>query len=153
MSDRTADELAIRNLIARFALLADRGGDLTEYLSYLTEDMIWEYSEETRKQTAPDQPGLRLVGKAAIKADRERMRASAFQGPATKTYHLNTTLAVRFLADDRAEAESYWVYVDAKAQGGPAIRRIGHYLDTFQRTADGWKYAHRIVTPSEYLPA
>ena len=153
MSDRTADELAIRNLIARFALLADRGGDLTDYLACLAEDAIWEYSEETRKHASPDQPGLRLVGKAAIEADRKRMRASAFQGPATKTYHLNTTLEVRFLNDDEAEAESYWVYVDAKAQGGPAIRRIGHYLDRFRRTAAGWQYTLRSVTPSEYLPA
>jgi 3-phenylpropionate/cinnamic acid dioxygenase small subunit len=146
-----ADEMAIRNLVARLAHLADGGSTLEEYLTHFTEDAIWEYSEETRALAGPDAPNMRLVGVTAIEADRRRLRGAAFQGPRSKTYHLNTTLEVRLLGDGAAEAQSYWLFV--AAEGAPQIRRVGHYQDRFRRTEAGWKLAHRIVTPADYTPA
>jgi ketosteroid isomerase-like protein len=143
---RLADESEIRSLTARLAHLADFAADLTEYLSLFTEDGVWEYSEASRAQVTAPREGLSVKGRAAIAADRGRLRADRFQGPGTKTYHVNTTLAVRVLSDTAAETESYWLFVDAK--GEPKLSRIGHYHDTWRRTADGWKLAHRVVTPA-----
>jgi hypothetical protein len=141
---RLADELEIRNLVARLALLADRAPALDEYLALFTEDAVWEFSAESRA-LVPPRDGLRVEGRAAIGADRVRLRGKGTQGPGTNTYHINTTLAVRVLDDDAAEAESYWMLMDGK--GEPKITRIGHYHDSFRRTPEGWKLARREVTP------
>jgi hypothetical protein len=143
---RLADEAEIRNLTARLAHLADFASDLTEYLSLFTEDGVWEYSEASRAQVKGPREGLSVKGRAAIAADRGRLRAEKFQGPGTKTYHVNTTLAVRVTGETTAEAESYWLFVDAKAE--PKLSRIGHYHDTWRKTPQGWKLAHRVVTPA-----
>ena len=144
--DKLADEFEIRNLVARLAHLADRAPDLEEYLDCFTEDAIWEVSPESlAKITAPvSRP--HLVGRAAIEADRLHVREIKHQGPGAETFHANTTLAVRVGDDGTAEAESYWLFIDAKFE--PAIKRIGHYHDRFQRTDNGWRLARRVVTPS-----
>ncbi len=59
---------------------------------------------------------------------------------------MNTTLLVRVDGSDTAEAESYWLFV-SDTTGEPVIRSIGHYHDTFRRTADGWKMSHRKISP------
>jgi hypothetical protein len=144
---KLADEFEIRNLVARLAHLADLAPNLDEYLTLFTEDGIWEYSEASRAQVATPREGLRVVGRAAIAADRGRLRAEKFQGRGTTTYHVNTTLAVRVHDDGTAESESYWIFVDGKGDT-PKVSKIGHYHDTYRRTPEGWKLAHRVVTPS-----
>jgi hypothetical protein len=137
---RLADELEIRNLVARLPHLADGSEDLDEYLSCFTEDAVWEFPG--------DGDGLshaRNVGRQAIAADRQERRDDKFQGPGTHTRHVNTTLLVRVGDDDTAEAESYWLFI-GDTIGQPAIRSMGHYLDRFQRTEAGWKYTSRQIT-------
>lgn len=143
---RLADEAEVRNLVARLAHLADLAPNFDDYLACFTEDAIWEYSEATRAKVTDGRPGLRVVGVAAIAADRGRLRAEKFQGPGTNTFHVNTTLAVRVLSETEAEAQSYWLFVSG--DGEPQVRKIGHYHDTFRRTPQGWKLAHRVVTPN-----
>jgi 3-phenylpropionate/cinnamic acid dioxygenase small subunit len=135
-----ADEMAIRNLIAGLAHLADMG-DLDDYLTSFTEDAVWEFPGDDRE-------GLnhsRTEGHKAIRADREERRANRFQGPGTHTRHVNTTLAVRVLDHEHAEAESYWLFV-TDTTGEPKVSSIGHYFDRFVRTDDGWKFASRQIT-------
>jgi len=143
---RLADESEIRNLVARLAHLADFAPVLDEYLGYFTEDAVWEYSEASRAMVTDGRPGLRVEGRAAIAADRQRLRGVGFQGPGTNTFHVNTTLAVRVVGEDEAEAESYWLFVSG--QDPPQVQKIGRYRDRFRRTAGGWKLAHREVTPN-----
>lgn len=143
---RLADEADIRNLVARLAHLADLAPTLDAYLACFTEDAIWEYSEAARATVADERPGLRVVGVAAIAADRGRLRDEKFQGPGANTFHVNTTLAVRVLSETEAEAESYWLFVSGDSE--PQVRKIGHYHDRFRRTAQGWKLAHRVVSPN-----
>jgi 3-phenylpropionate/cinnamic acid dioxygenase small subunit len=136
---RTADELAIRNLIGRVALLADTTPDLDEYLGLFTEDAVWDFPGDPTQQLPPS----RTVGHAAILADRRERRGTGFQGPGTHTRHLVTVLAVE-PDGDSASADSYWMYL-TKTNSAPSITSMGQYRDSFLRTADGWRLAHRQI--------
>ena len=72
---RVADELEIRNLLARLAQLAD-GGDLDDYVSLFAEDAVWEGYGPARR------------GKADILAGATERRAAGGQGPGTHSYHI-----------------------------------------------------------------
>jgi hypothetical protein len=140
------DESAIRNLVARLAHMADLHGDLSEYYSLWTEDGIYDVRNPVGWKPG-DRPYAKTVaGRAALKKDRDMLRSTGFQGPGTDVWHLNTTLAVRLLDENTAEAESYWVVVHGRDK--PFILRLGHYHDSFRRTAQGWKIACRVVTPN-----
>jgi hypothetical protein len=143
---KLADEMEIRNLVARLAHLADRAPTLDEYLPCFTADAVWEYSTGAPSGHPHGRSG-RFAGRAEIEQDRRRLRAENFQGPGSKTFHVNTTLAVQVHDDGTAEAQSYWLFVDGK--GEPQIRRIGHYHDHFRRTPEGWRLTHRIVSPAD----
>jgi ketosteroid isomerase-like protein len=128
-----ADELAIRNIIARLAQLADMG-DLADYLTLWTEDASWEM---------PGAPARK--GHADILQGAQERRASGTQGPGTATRHVVTTLAVQLGGGDTATGDSYFLYV-ADTTTSPRLGRIGHYHDTFRRTGGGWKMARRQIT-------
>ncbi|MDA8044437.1 MAG: nuclear transport factor 2 family protein [Actinomycetota bacterium] len=140
---RLEDELAIRNLVARLAHLADAGDLEADYLPLFTEDAEWCFPGSADAEAEP----ATVRGLEAIRADRVARRASGFQGPGSHTRHVNTTLAVRVDGSDRAEAESYWMFVGDTRSPAPQLRGIGHYSDEFRRTSDGWKLARRTITP------
>jgi hypothetical protein len=140
---RIADELEIRNLVARLAHAADRGDLERDYLPLLTDDVLWEFPGGAD----PGAEAATIKGHEAVLADRNRRRASGFQGPGTNTRHLNTTLAVRVDGSDTAEAESYWLFVSDTGTSDAKVRSLGHYYDTFRRTSDGWRLASRRITP------
>jgi ketosteroid isomerase-like protein len=144
---RISAEIAIRNLIAYVAQYADSAPDLDSYLNLFTDDAVWEFADSAKASADPRRDDLRLEGREAIRQDRERLRAVGFIGPGINTYHLNTTLAVRVLDDENAEATSYFMYIDG-TQTPAVVEFVGTYTDTFVREADGWKLKHRIVTPN-----
>lgn len=132
MSDSVADELAIRNVLALVARHAD-DGPLSTYGALFTEEARWEMLG------APVR-----VGRAAIVGAGAERRAAGVTGPGSGSRHLVGTISVRVDGDD-AVAESYWqFYVDTATS--PTLRSMGHYLDTFRRTADGWRLDHRRIT-------
>jgi 3-phenylpropionate/cinnamic acid dioxygenase small subunit len=139
--EQLADEMEIRNLVARLAHLADMAESLDAYLACFTEDAVWSFPGDDRDGLSES----RTEGHEAIKADRLSRRADRFQGPGTHTRHVNTTLAVRVHDHETAEAESYWLFV-TDTTGEPQVRSIGHYLDRFVRTDEGWKFASRQIT-------
>jgi hypothetical protein len=141
---RVADELEIRNLVARIFLLADQEADLDPYLDCFTEDAVWEArgKDDTMTRIADAHVGNRLVGRDALRADREHVRRSGHQGPGSRTYHVSTTLEVRVDDAETAEAESHWLFL-RREEGGPKLLSVGSYLDRFVRTERGWKLAHR----------
>jgi hypothetical protein len=138
-----ADELEIRNLVARLAHVADMGDLESEYLPLFVEDAVWEFPGSADENAE----AARVTGHAEILADRRQRRGDGFQGPGTNTRHVNTTLLVRVDGSDTAHAESYWLFIGDTNTAEPKLRGIGHYEDTFRRTPDGWKMANRKIRP------
>lgn len=131
MSDHpVADELAIRNLIARLAFCADNPdvADLDDYLRCFTEDAVW------------DMAGQVATGHTQIYAGAKARRENA----TVRGRHFVSMTWVE-LADDTATAESYFQFVNSSVKP-PVLAMVGHYQDRFARTAEGWKLAHRVIT-------
>ncbi len=125
------DERQIRGLIARLAHLADYG-DLDEYMTLFTDDATWDLG------------GTVVRGAEEIRADRVERREQGTQGPGTNTRHMNTTSWVEVDGSDVATAHSYFLFV-RDASTAPTLGVTGRYHDTFRRTPDGWKMAHRRI--------
>ena len=144
MLQRLADEMEIRNLVSRIFLLADQEADLDRYLDCFADDAVWEArgKDDTVGRLADVHVGSRIVGREALRADREHVRQTGHQGPGSGTYHVSTTLEVRVGDDDTAEAESHWLFL-RREEGGPKVLSVGSYVDRFVRTERGWKLAHR----------
>jgi ketosteroid isomerase-like protein len=140
MGERTAAELEIRNVLALLAQLAD-SGDTDEYVSLLTDDIVW---------AMPANPSIGLAGSERRGRDeiaagqRERMDAG-HQGPGSGTMHTISTIAITFDGDDSATANSSFAYWGDTATA-PVVRSMGRYVDTFRHTASGWKLARREIT-------
>jgi 3-phenylpropionate/cinnamic acid dioxygenase small subunit len=130
---QVADELAIRNVVARLAQLADMG-DLDDYLKLWTEEASWEM---------PGAPPRK--GHADILQGAKERRASGMQGPGTSTRHVITTLSVELDGLDAATTDSYFLFV-ADTSTSPRLSIVGHYHDTLRRSADGWRMARRQIT-------
>ena len=143
MIRRMADELEIRNLVARLAHMADMGDLESEYLPLFVEDAEWVFpgSADAAATVAT------VSGHGEILTDRRQRRASGFQGPGTNTRHLNTTLAIKVDGSDTATAESYWLFIGDTDTGEPRLRGVGRYHDTFRRTPAGWKLVRRQIVP------
>ena len=82
MSDRAvADELEVRNVIARLAQLAD-DGDLDEYVSLFTADTEWLI------------PGNHRIGHDVIRSGAVERREQGVTGPGSGTRHVISTISV-----------------------------------------------------------
>lgn len=130
--ERLADELAIRNLVARIAHGADFGA-IDDYVMHFTEDAVWDFPPAPRK------------GRADIRAGAEERRASGLTGPGAASRHVITTVAVDVGADGTATADSYWIFY-RQTTTTPTIFNMGHYHDTFRREDGTWRLARRDIT-------
>ncbi|HEV3227247.1 MAG TPA: nuclear transport factor 2 family protein [Acidimicrobiales bacterium] len=137
---RVADELEIRNLLARLAQLAD-SGDTEAYLELLSDDVVW---------VMPPNPSIGLAGSERrghgeiATGQRERV-AGGHQGPGSNTMHTVSTVSVRFDDDGSASAQSSFLYW-ADTATAPVVRSIGRYADTLRREAGRWRLARRVIT-------
>jgi 3-phenylpropionate/cinnamic acid dioxygenase small subunit len=134
-ADTMADELAIRNLIARLAQFADMApiDGLDDYIACFTDDASWEMGDIVNR------------GKEALlEAARERRRGGQ-QGPGTNSRHVITTIAVSVDGSDTATSDAYFLAF-GDTTTAPNVKLMGHYHDTFRRTPDGWKLARRQIT-------
>ena len=128
-----ADELAVRNLIARIAHGAD-GATMDEYEMLFTEDCAWEFPLGPRH------------GRADIRAGAQERRETGLTGPGAASRHVVTTSAVTAPGDGTATARSYWVFYRNTATA-PSVHNLGVYDDTFRKEPDGeWRLARRAIT-------
>lgn len=129
---RVADELEIRNTIARIAMLADHG-DLDEYQELFAEDAVWDFPLGARQ------------GRADIRAGAEERRAGGVTGPGSATRHVITNVCVTVDGSDTATADSYFVFFQ-QTTTTPTVFNMGHYHDTFEREGGTWRLARRAIT-------
>jgi 3-phenylpropionate/cinnamic acid dioxygenase small subunit len=132
VTTRTADELEIRNLVARLTWEADNADidDLDAYVGCFTEDATWEREGDVRR------------GRDELRQGAEERRRSGTMGPGTTVFHSLSCTEVTFEDEDRAKARSYFhVYRDGPDD--PVIFLRGKYYDVFSRTSAGWKLAER----------
>ena len=126
-----SDELAVRNVVARLAILADEG-DLGEYVGLFADEALWEM------------PGNSIQGRANLLAGAIERRSGGTVGPGSNTRHVITTQSVA-VDGDEATSDAYWQFwVNTATE--PSIALFGTYRDRLVRTADGWKLAHRIIS-------
>jgi hypothetical protein len=135
---RVADELDIRNVIAKLGILGD-GGSLADYADLIKQDARWEMAAEAGKP--PLFPAV--VGRDAIVAAAQKRRDEGTSGPGSHNYHLFSTIAVD-VAGDAATAITYLVFLKS-AHKTPEVALFRTYRDKFVRTSDGWKLAHRFI--------
>ena len=127
-----SNELAVRNLLARIAHTADHG-NLEEYVELFTEDASWELPDGARR------------GRADIRAGAEERRGSGLTGPGSGSRHVITTVAVRLVGAERAEADSYFLFFrDTPTR--PTVFNMGHYRDVFRYDDGAWHLARRQIT-------
>jgi uncharacterized protein (TIGR02246 family) len=125
------DELAVRNLIAKVARLAD-GDDVDAYVDLFTTDADWEM------------PGAARHGHDDIRRGSEERRAAGQVGPGAGTRHVVSTSVVT-VDGDAAEADStFQFFVDTTTT--PTLTLMGTYQDHFVRTDAGWKLARRLIS-------
>ncbi len=130
MSSAAEDELAVRNLIAKVARLAD-GDDVDAYVDQFTPDASWEM------------PGAAVRGHDEIRAGSIERRRTGLVGSGAATRHVVSTSVVA-VDGDTAEADStFQFFVDTTTT--PRLSMIGTYQDHFVRTDAGWKLARRII--------
>lgn len=127
-----ADDLAIRNRIARIAHLSDHSEDLDEYLECFTEDAAWNFPIGARK------------GHADILAGALERRASGTTGPGSNARHILSTMDVRVDGTDSATSDAYFVFL-VETNVAPRIFNCGHYHDTWVRTPTGWRVKVRDI--------
>ena len=130
-----ADELSIRNLIARVAWLTDHWSTTAEYLANYTSDCVWHL-----EGTEP------YVGHQGMSQRLEEMLAAGVCGPGLPTRHCVTSLEVIAGATpDEATARAFVIMTTMK-NGEPAIEGYGEYCDRVVRRDGRWLIAHRHGT-------
>jgi ketosteroid isomerase-like protein len=129
---RSADESAVRNVVARVAQLADSDTDDFEaYLALWADDAVTVHPTDTAR------------GHAEILARSVDLRRRGVQGPGTDTLHVSTTQWVD-VDGDEARCTSYWLFY-GNASGKPDLLAMGRYDDVLVRRPDGWKLSRRHV--------
>ena len=129
--DVAVDDVAIRNLIARIAHLADTG-DAKEYALCFTSDARW------------DMPGSPRRGRADIIAGSQARRAAGEIGPGSATRHVVGTITID-VDGDTARARSYFQFF-TQTTTTPQLQLMGQYDDEFVRSPRGWLLDHRRIT-------
>jgi 3-phenylpropionate/cinnamic acid dioxygenase small subunit len=135
---RVADELEIRNLVARLAHLADHG-ELSEYIALFTEDAVWGF------QAKPGQAATYPLrhGRADILAGAKDRRSSGTTGPGSHSRHVLTSTWVK-VEGDSATSGSYLVFY-RNCNAVPELVNFSVYADRFRRTPEGWRLAERLI--------
>ncbi|GAA3518272.1 hypothetical protein GCM10022234_12160 [Aeromicrobium panaciterrae] len=131
-----ADQLEIRNLLARLSHLAD-AGDLDEYVDLFTEDGSWEPPADT------EPPVRALRGRADLLAGAHERRNAGLSGPGTFSRHVVTNIALVRTGPDTVSSHSYWHFYE-KTDGIQEAGGMGTYDDEFRRTPEGWRLARRV---------
>jgi ketosteroid isomerase-like protein len=127
-----ADELAIREVISRYAWALDTG-DVDDFVACFCRDgvLVWDAFE------APE----RWQG-----ADALRHFASFFRSIPTsagRQHHVSNTLVTA--SGDGARSRSYVAVAVRQGEGPHLLSVMGYYEDRFRREDGCWRLAERVI--------
>ncbi len=135
-----SDELAIRNLIAKIAHLAD-DGDLDEYMMCFASDAVWGGGGQPMRE-----------GSAAILQGAQDRRKKALSGPGTYSRHVIATSWIELDSKAALARSVFHFYIDINT--APKLVALGVYKDTFSKSNGSWLLQRRELEGSAAnLPA
>jgi len=143
VTQRVADELEIRNLLAQLTYLADTvtDADIDTYLDLFTDDATWAVMSDGIVG-AQERRGRDQILEGVLERRRD-----GIQGPGTSTRHALHTIHVRFDSTDEAWATCYWQYYKETTSPSPVLAGLGEYRNRVVRTPAGWRLARRELVP------
>ena len=127
-----ADQLAIREVIARYAWALDTG-DVDGFVACFCRDgvLLWDAFEETQ----------RWAGHAAL-----RHFATFFRDLPTsagRQHHVTNTLVAA--CDEGARSRSYAAVALRQGDGPHLLHVMGYYEDLFREEDGQWRLAERVI--------
>ena len=125
-------ESAIRELIARAALIGD-SGDPEDYPSVYTREAVWQLAESKDKGIAE------IIESARLR------RIKRTSGPGSHSKHVVTVLDVVFADAEHARVRSYFTFYTSTSTR-PAVSVVGSYVDDVEQRDGEWKIAKRVST-------
>jgi ketosteroid isomerase-like protein len=130
-SSATADELEIRNLIARFAWASDIG-TIDDYMSVFTDDAAIEI---------PGMPARN--GLEGLRSGAKKGREKGVFGPGSNSMHFLGSTDVMLDGGTAETVTTFVLYRDITTT--PTATMAGRYYDRFLRTTAGWKLSYRRI--------
>lgn len=129
-----SDELAIRNLIAKIAHLAD-DGDLDEYMSCFADDAVWGGGGQPMRE-----------GSKAILYGAQDRRAKGLSGPGTYSRHVIATTWIEMDGGAALARSVFHFYININTE--PKLVALGVYKDTFTKLDGKWLLQRRELEGS-----
>lgn len=126
----TEDELAIRNLIARFAEATD-GGTLDEYMACIAEDAVMVIDGGLMTRT----------GSQEIHDAMEANRSAGMFGPGSGTMHVLGASRVSVEGDTATAWTPFQFFRDTSAT--KELVALGRHVETFTRSGGDWRLVRR----------
>ncbi len=123
------------------------GADITEiHQLYSRYNQGFDFRDVELYLSAYTDDGVLTTGTGDRFAGKSRMRqylATSFaRGEASIMHHTTSILITP--TREGANGRAYWTAMNVLAQP-PSIAGVGHYLDTFVRTGDGWRIKARTI--------
>ena len=129
------DELAVRNLIARFAEATDVGS-IEEYMSCLAEDAVMIINA-----------GLMIrTGASEVRAAMEANRSRGLFGPGSDTMHLLGPSRVSIEGTTATASTPFQFFRDTP--GTKELVGLGRHTDTFTCSSGDWRLVRRETQTS-----
>lgn len=131
-----SDRIAILDVIARYSHTFDNR-EIDAFAQLFTEDGVFEFI--AADASAPE---LSLPSRADIHAWVTGWYADL--DPAIQSRHHQSGTVFETLTPDRAETVTLLLTTaQHPGEAAPRVKMTGVYHDTWRKTADGWKLAHR----------
>ena len=131
------DKLLIQDVIARYSYSYD-GGDADAFAQLFVEDAIFEVIVPTQSR-----PAVRLLSRAAIRkwaAQRHELTAG------TRARHYQFGLLFDELTANTARTRTMLLLTrQGVPDSAPVLQLTGVYHDTWRKTGEGWRLAHRAA--------
>ncbi len=136
----TQDRLDIQQAIAEYSYTFD-GRDADGWSKLFTEDAVWELFGETDSD-----PQIRLEGRSEILEWAEQRHGEIPKN--ITSYHHQSGIFFEDLTDDSARTRAMVIITahdNSEQQASVRITLTGVYHDVWRKTADGWRFEHRVL--------